>query len=214
MTALQQVAAVIFSAILGVGNAMAIKEAQYTVVLEEQNFEVRNYEPHVVAETLVNGDFDKAVTLRQVPAYAEGLNILHNANVGLRDHAVDAETTALRQPTHSQYEVDLPEIAEVWRRGSVLGAWLLDLTAAARAAEPTLTRYAGRVADSGEGRWTIQAAIDEAVPTPVLSAALSTRFSSRGEADFANRVQSAMRHEFGGHGGHVEKPIQGPGSER
>jgi 6-phosphogluconate dehydrogenase len=144
-------------------------------------------------------------------AYAEGLNILHNADVGLRDHVVDAETTPLRQPTHYQYEMDLPEIAEVWRRGSVIGSWLLDLTAAALAADPTLTGYAGRVSDSGEGRWTIQAAIDEAVPTPVLSAALYTRFSSRGEADFANRVQSAMRHEFGGH---VEKPIQDPGSER
>jgi 6-phosphogluconate dehydrogenase len=144
-------------------------------------------------------------------AFAEGLNILHNANVGLRDHAVDAETTPLRQPTHYQYEMDLAEIAEVWRRGSVLGSWLLDLTAAVLAADPTLTGYAGRVSDSGEGRWAIQAAIDEAVPTPVLSAALSTRFSSRGEADFANRVQSAMRHKFGGH---VEKPIQGPGSER
>jgi 6-phosphogluconate dehydrogenase len=144
-------------------------------------------------------------------AFAEGLNILHNANVGLRDHAVDAETTPLRQPTHYQYEMDLAEIAEVWRRGSVLGSWLLDLTAAVLAADPTLTGYAGRVSDSGEGRWAIQAAIDEAVPTPVLSAALSTRFSSRGEADFANRVQSAMRHVFGGH---VEKPIQDPGSER
>ena len=142
-------------------------------------------------------------------AYAEGLNILHHANVGLRDHAVDAETTPLRQPAHYQFEMDLPEIAEVWRRGSVIGSWLLDLTAAALAADPKLAGYEGRVSDSGEGRWTVQAAIDEAVPAPVLSAALYARFSSRGEADFANRVQSAMRHEFGGH---VEKPVQGPPS--
>ena len=137
-------------------------------------------------------------------AYAEGLNILHNANVGLRDHAVDAETTPLREPAHYQYELDLPEIAEVWRRGSVIGSWLLDLTAAALAADPKLAGYEGRVSDSGEGRWTVQAAIDEAVPAPVLSAALYARFGSRGEADFANRVLSAMRHEFGGH---VEQPV-------
>lgn len=143
-------------------------------------------------------------------AYAEGLNILHNANVGMREHAVDAETTPLRQPAHYQYQMDLPEIAEVWRRGSVIGSWLLDLTAEALAADPTLTGYAGRVSDSGEGRWTVQAAIDEGVPTPVLSAALYARFSSRGQADFANRVQSAMRHEFGGH---VEKPDQDSQSE-
>ena len=136
-------------------------------------------------------------------AYAEGLNILHHANIGMREHAVDAETTPLREPAHYQYEMDLPEIAEVWRRGSVIGSWLLDLTATALAADPTLTGYEGRVSDSGEGRWTVQAAIDEAVPAPVLSAALYARFGSRGDADFANRVQSAMRHEFGGH---VEKP--------
>jgi 6-phosphogluconate dehydrogenase len=139
-------------------------------------------------------------------AYAEGLNILHHANVGLRDHAVDAETTPLRHPEHYQYELDLPEIAEVWRRGSVIGSWLLDLTATALAADHTLAGFEGRVSDSGEGRWTIQAAIDEAVPAPVLSAALYARFGSRGDADFANRVQSAMRHEFGGH---VEKPVDG-----
>jgi 6-phosphogluconate dehydrogenase len=136
-------------------------------------------------------------------AYSEGLNILKNADVGLREHAVDAETTPLREPTHYQYELDLPEIAEVWRRGSVIGSWLLDLTASALASDPTLLNYEGRVSDSGEGRWTVQAAIDEAVPAPVLSAALYARFDSRGNADFANRVQSAMRHEFGGH---VEKP--------
>ncbi|MBC7379948.1 MAG: 6-phosphogluconate dehydrogenase (decarboxylating), partial [Burkholderiaceae bacterium] len=134
-------------------------------------------------------------------------NILHNANVGFRKHAADAETTPLREPAHYQYEMDLPKIAEVWRRGSVIGSWLLDLTAAALAADPVLAGYEGRVSDSGEGRWTVQAAIDEAVPAPVLSAALYGRFDSRGDSDFANRVQSAMRHEFGGH---VEKPAAGP----
>jgi 6-phosphogluconate dehydrogenase len=132
-------------------------------------------------------------------AYAEGLNILRNANIGTRNHAQDAETTPLRHPEFYQYEMNLPEITEVWRRGSVIGSWLLDLTAGALAADPQLDNFAGRVSDSGEGRWTLQAAIDEAVPTPVLSAALYARFSSRGEADFANRVQSAMRHQFGGH---------------
>lgn len=136
-------------------------------------------------------------------AYAEGLNILHHANVGKHTQAADAETTPLRHPERYQYELDLPEIAEVWRRGSVIGSWLLDLTAAALAVDPALAGFEGRVSDSGEGRWTVQAAIDEAVPAPVLSAALYARFGSRGEADFANRVQSAMRHEFGGH---VEKP--------
>ena len=135
-------------------------------------------------------------------AYAEGLNILRNANVGKRAHTADAETTPLREPALYQYEMDLPEIAEVWRRGSVIGSWLLDLTAAALAADSTIAGFEGRVSDSGEGRWTVQAAIDEAVPAPVLSAALYARFASRGEADFANRVLSAMRHEFGGH---VEK---------
>ena len=135
-------------------------------------------------------------------AYAEGLNILRNADAGKRSHSVDAETTPLREPALFQYEMDLPEIAELWRRGSVIGSWLLDLTAAALAADSTLAGFEGRVSDSGEGRWTVQAAIDEAVPAPVLSAALYARFASRGEADFANRVLSAMRHEFGGH---VEK---------
>jgi 6-phosphogluconate dehydrogenase len=142
-------------------------------------------------------------------AYAEGLNILHNANVGLREHTVDAETSPLREPAHYQYQMNLPEIAEVWRRGSVIGSWLLDLTAAALAADPTLVGYEGRISDSGEGRWTVQAAIDEAVPAPVLSAALYARFGSRGDADFANRVQSAMRHEFGGH---MEKTAERPPS--
>jgi len=132
-------------------------------------------------------------------AYAEGLNVLRNANVGKRAHDSDAETTPLEHPEDYQYDFDLPEIAEVWRRGSVIGSWLLDLTAAALAADPRLEQYAGRVSDSGEGRWTLAAAIDEAVPAPVLSAALFARFSSRGDADFANRVLSAMRKEFGGH---------------
>ena len=136
-------------------------------------------------------------------AYAEGLNILHNANAGTRPHASDAETTPLRNPECYQYELDLPRIAEVWRHGSVISSWLLDLTAAALADDGELANYAGRVSDSGEGRWTIAAAIDEGVPAPVLSAALYQRFSSRGNAEFADRVLSAMRHAFGGH---VEKP--------
>jgi 6-phosphogluconate dehydrogenase len=132
-------------------------------------------------------------------AYAEGLNILRNANAGKRLRNADAETAPLRNPEHYQYDLDLPEIAEVWRRGSVVGSWLLDLTAASLLNNPGLKNYAGRVSDSGEGRWTIAAAIDEAVPVPVLSAALYERFSSRDGADFANRVLSAMRKQFGGH---------------
>ncbi len=140
-------------------------------------------------------------------AYAEGLNILRNANVGKQTHQHDAETTPLRNPECYQYEMNLPEITEVWRRGSVIGSWLLDLTAQALQKDPELAAYGGRVSDSGEGRWTIQAAIDEAVPVPVLSAALYERFTSRGQADFANQVLSAMRHEFGGH---VEKTGEKP----
>ncbi len=136
-------------------------------------------------------------------AYAEGLNILRNADVGRRKQASDAETTPLRDPEFYRYEIDLPEVAEVWRRGSVIGSWLLDLTAGALLKDPQLEAYGGRVSDSGEGRWTLQAAIDEAVPTPVLSAALYERFASRGEAGFANQLLSAMRHAFGGH---LEKP--------
>jgi 6-phosphogluconate dehydrogenase len=136
-------------------------------------------------------------------AYAEGLNILQHANVGRSGHAVDAETTPLRNPAEYQYDFDLRDIAELWRRGSVIASWLLDLTATSLLADPTLARFAGRVSDSGEGRWTIKAAIDEAVPAPVLTTALYERFSSRGEADFANRVLSAMRFQFGGH---LEKP--------
>jgi 6-phosphogluconate dehydrogenase len=132
-------------------------------------------------------------------AYAEGLNILRNANAGKRSREADAETAPLRDPEYYQYDLDLREIAEVWRRGSVIGSWLLDLTAASLLDSPGLKTYAGRVSDSGEGRWTIAAAIDEAVPVPVLSAALYERFSSRDGADFANRVLSAMRNQFGGH---------------
>jgi 6-phosphogluconate dehydrogenase len=132
-------------------------------------------------------------------AYAEGLNILRHANVGRESRAADAETTPLRTPEYYQYDFDLADITEVWRRGSVIASWLLDLTAAALARDPTLEGFAGRVSDSGEGRWTIDAAIDEGVPAHVLASALFERFSSRGEADFQNRVLSAMRFEFGGH---------------
>jgi 6-phosphogluconate dehydrogenase len=132
-------------------------------------------------------------------AYAEGLGVLRSANVGKQKHAVDAETTPLRDPEHYQYDLNLPDIAEVWRRGSVIASWLLDLTAAALIQDPALKKFEGRVSDSGEGRWTIKAAIDEAVPAHVLSAALYERFSSRGEADFADKLLSAMRYEFGGH---------------
>ncbi len=132
-------------------------------------------------------------------AYAEGLNVLRGASIGLRRQEVDAETTPLREPGSYRYEFDLPEIAELWRRGSVVGSWLLDLTAGALAGDPALSGFAGRVSDSGEGRWTLHAAIDEGVPTPVLSAAVHERFSSRGNADYADRVLSAMRHAFGGH---------------
>ena len=132
-------------------------------------------------------------------AYAEGLNVLKSADVGKRTHEVDAETTPLRDPEHYQYDFNLPDVAEVWRRGSVIASWLLDLTAAALLGDPTLSKFSGRVSDSGEGRWTIKASIDEAVPTPVLTTALYERFSSRGEAEFADKLLSAMRFEFGGH---------------
>jgi 6-phosphogluconate dehydrogenase len=132
-------------------------------------------------------------------AYAEGLGILRAANIGKQTHAADAETTPLRIPEHYQYDLNLPDIAEVWRRGSVVASWLLDLTATALLEDPALSKFAGRVSDSGEGRWTIAAAIDEAVPAPVLTTALYERFSSRGEADFQNKLLSAMRYEFGGH---------------
>jgi len=132
-------------------------------------------------------------------AYAEGLAVLKAANVGKRPGVVDAETTPLRDPEHYRYDFDLAEIAEVWRRGSVIASWLLDLTAAALIKDPGLSNFAGRVSDSGEGRWTIKAAIDEGVPLHVLSSALYERFSSRGEGDFANKLLSAMRYQFGGH---------------
>ena len=138
-------------------------------------------------------------------AYAEGLSVLRSANVGKREGEIDAETTPLRDPEHYQYELDLKNIAEVWRRGSVIASWLLDLTASALTQDPALSKFAGRVSDSGEGRWTIKAAIDEAVPTPVLTASLYERFSSRGEAEFADKLLSAMRYEFGGH---LEKPAE------
>jgi 6-phosphogluconate dehydrogenase len=132
-------------------------------------------------------------------AYAEGLNVLKKANVGKGEHEVDAETTPLRHPEHYQYDFNLPDVAEVWRRGSVVASWLLDLTAIALLKSPELSNFSGRVSDSGEGRWTVLAAIDEGAPAHVLTAALFERFDSRGEADFANKLLSAMRFEFGGH---------------
>ena len=135
-------------------------------------------------------------------AYAEGLNVLRNANVGTQHDTTDAETTPLRHPEQYQYDFNLRDVAEVWRRGSVIASWLLDLTAAALVQDPELSQFNGRVSDSGEGRWTIKAAIDEAVPVPVLSAALYERFSSRGRSDFQDKLLSALRYEFGGH---VEK---------
>jgi 6-phosphogluconate dehydrogenase len=136
-------------------------------------------------------------------AYAEGFDILRHANVGKQPPAPDAETTPLRHPEYFQYDFDLPQIAEVWRRGSVIASWLLDLTAAALLKSPDLASFSGRVSDSGEGRWTITAAVDASVPVPVLSSALYERFSSRGEAMYADKLLSAMRYEFGGH---LEKP--------
>ena len=132
-------------------------------------------------------------------AYAEGLGVLRDANVGKQKTVIDAETTPLRDPDHYQYDIDLRDVAEVWRRGSVIASWLLDLTATALVEDPALPKFAGRVSDSGEGRWTIKAAIDEGVPVPVLSAALYQRFASRGDADYQDKLLSAMRYEFGGH---------------
>jgi 6-phosphogluconate dehydrogenase len=140
-------------------------------------------------------------------AYAEGLSVLRSANAGKRQQGIDAETTPLRDPEHYQYELDLKNIAEVWRRGSVIASWLLDLTATALVQDAGLSKFTGHVSDSGEGRWTIKAAIDEAVPTPVLTASLYERFSSRGEADYASKLLSAMRYQFGGH---LEKPAETP----
>ena len=136
-------------------------------------------------------------------AYAEGLGVLKGADIGKHAAEIDAETTPLRDPEHYQYDFNLPDVTEVWRRGSVIASWLLDLTASALLEDPEMSKFGGRVSDSGEGRWTIKAGIDEAVPTPVLTAALYERFSSRGEADFSNKLLSAMRYEFGGH---LEKP--------
>lgn len=136
-------------------------------------------------------------------SYAEGIAILNHANVGKRDHEVDAETTPLRNPEHYQYDINVRDVAELWRRGSVISSWLLDLTASALVKDPALNGFSGRVSDSGEGRWTAKAAVDEAVPAPVLTAALFGRFYSRGESDFADKLLSALRFEFGGH---VEKP--------
>jgi 6-phosphogluconate dehydrogenase len=143
-------------------------------------------------------------------AYAEGLNIIRSANAGKGTQQVDAETTPLRHPELYQYDINLPDVAEVWRRGSVVGSWLLDLTAAALRKSPDLSKFAGRVSDSGEGRWTLQAAIDEGIPAPVLSAALFTRFASRGNEEFADKLMSAMRFEFGGH---LEKPSGTTGAD-
>jgi 6-phosphogluconate dehydrogenase len=142
-------------------------------------------------------------------AYAEGLAVLKAANIGKNRGVIDAETTPLRDPEHYRYDFNLADIAEVWRRGSVIASWLLDLSATALSRDPTLSNFAGRVSDSGEGRWTIKAAIDEGVPAHVLSAALYERFSSRGEADFTDKMLSAMRYEFGGH---LEKPVAGRAS--
>jgi len=140
-------------------------------------------------------------------AYAEGLNIIKHADIGLKPEAADAETTPLRNPAHYKYNINIAEVAEVWRRGSVVASWLLDLTASALRKSPDLADFEGRVSDSGEGRWTVQAAIEEGVPAPVISAALYSRFSSRGEDDYADRLLSALRFEFGGH---VEKPKAAP----
>jgi 6-phosphogluconate dehydrogenase len=137
-------------------------------------------------------------------AYAEGLAVLKAADVGKQKGEIDAETTPLRDPEHYQYDFNLPDVTEVWRRGSVIASWLLDLTAAALLEDPEMAKFGGRVSDSGEGRWTIKAGIDEGVPTPVLTTALYERFSSRGDADFSNKLLSAMRYEFGGH---LEKPV-------
>jgi 6-phosphogluconate dehydrogenase len=141
-------------------------------------------------------------------AYAEGFNILHNADIGMRQQTADAETAPLENPEYYQYRLNLPDIAEVWRRGSVIASWLLDLTAEALMETPDLSTFGGRVSDSGEGRWTIHAAIDEGVPADVLSAALYARFTSRGNALFADKLLSAMRYQFGGH---LEKAELGPG---
>src|SRR6266702_3653035 len=159
--------------------------------------------PHLAPGDMVidggNSYYHNDIEYAIMAAYAESLNILHHANVGKQERTVDTETTPLRNPEFYQYDLNLPDVTEVWRRGSVIGSWLLDLTADALLNSPDLANFQGRVSDSGEGRWTITAAIDESVPVPVLSSALFERFSSRGEADYADRLMSAMRFEFGGH---------------
>jgi 6-phosphogluconate dehydrogenase len=193
----------IFTALApGVGSAARTRGRSGDVADAEQGF--LHCGPHGAGHfvKMVHNGIEYGV----MAAYAEGLNILKNADVGKREHASDAETAPLRHPEFYQYEMNLPDIAEVWRRGSVIGSWLLDLTANALHQDPQLAAYGGRVSDSGEGRWTIEAAIDEAVPANVLSAALYERFASRGDAGFANQVLSAMRQEFGGH---AEKPAEG-----
>jgi 6-phosphogluconate dehydrogenase len=151
--------------------------------------------PGVASVKMVHNGIEYGI----MAAFAEGLNIIKNANAGKVKREVDAETTPLRHPELYQYDMNLPEVAEVWRRGSVIGSWLLDLTAAALRENPDLSNFAGRVSDSGEGRWTVQAAVDEGIPAPVISAALSARFASRGNEEYAAKLLSAMRYEFGGH---------------
>jgi 6-phosphogluconate dehydrogenase len=193
----------IFAALApGVASAPRIRGRDAAVAASEQGF--LHCGPHGA------GHFVKMVhngiEYGMMAAIAEGLNILHNANAGKESLASDAETTPLRHPDVYQYDFDIKEIAEVWRRGSVIGSWLLDLTAAALLEDPQLAQFQGRVSDSGEGRWTVLAAVDEGIPAPVISAALFARFSSRGNDDFADKVLSAMRHGFGGH---HEKPSTG-----
>jgi 6-phosphogluconate dehydrogenase len=146
-----------------------------------------------------NGDGRNGIEYGIMAAYAEGLNVLHRANIGNHDAQASAELAPLSDPQYYRYDIDVSEVAELWRRGSVIASWLLDLTAAALASDPTLERLSGRVSDSGEGRWTLHAAIDEGVPVPVLSASLHERFNSRGESHFADQLLSAMRQQFGGH---------------
>jgi len=191
----------ILIAILGLALLILLHEAGHFFVARAVGMRPRRFYlgfPPALVKVVRNG-----IEYGIMAAYAEGLGILRAANVGKQAHAIDAETTPLRDPEHYQYDLNLPDITELWRRGSVIASWLLDLTASALIKDPVLAGFAGRVSDSGEGRWTIKAAIDEAVPAHVLSSALYERFSSRGEADFADKLLSAMRYEFGGH---LEKP--------
>jgi 6-phosphogluconate dehydrogenase len=194
----------IFSALApGVDAAPRTEGRSGTITAPEQGF--LHCGPHGAGHfvKMVHNGIEYGV----MAAYAEGLNILRNANIGTRQQVSDAETTPLREPEFYQYEMNLPDVAEVWRRGSVIGSWLLDLTANALVKDPQLAAFSGRVSDSGEGRWTIEAAIDEGVPSHVLTAALYERFASRGNDDFANQVLSAMRQAFGGH---IEKAAENP----